>query len=291
MTKEELQDRIEKCKVKIEKIEKRIAKWTAGMNDEAKKIAAEGEALYGTLEYTISRLHFNDYKKLHYTDETVYSQDYESNKGPNFDEAFQAYRDLGETKNTLHKYEVKLDELSNFENAEKIEVIWGFLQAWKAQFKAWIIEQCETYNDLKNKFDKAFEEYKKTSEYKDRLDFYSNRGSSSASYYAERDFREQYYTDITELAKGFYNRRTIYDEAALEKFLDKEVKLKYEDLVARITDKSGEILDASGLYISNSGQINGLVTGTKNKVYVETIPAGGYNIQRFHYRTLVKIVS
>ena len=291
MTKEELQDRIEKSKAKIEKIEKRIAKWTAGMNDEAKKIAAEGEALYTTPEYTISRLHFNDYKKLHYNDETVYSQDYESNKGPDFDEAFEAYRDLAEAKNTLHKYEVKLDELSNFESAEKIEVIWGFLQAWKAQFKAWIIEQCETYNNLKNNFNKDFEEYKKTSEYKDKLDFYSSRGSSSASYYAKKDFTEKYYSDITELAKGFYDRRTIYDEAALEKFLNAEVKIKYEDLVLRITEKSGEIVDASGLHISNSGQINGLVTGTKNTVSVETIPAGGYNIQRFHYRTLVHIVS
>ena len=81
------------------------------------------------------------------------------------------------------------------------------------------------------------------------------------------------------------------DEQLLDKYLDKEVESKYKALVARITEKAGEIEDASGLYIANNGEINGLVKGTKNTVRVETITAGGYNIQILHYRVLVHIVK
>ena len=71
---------------------------------------------------------------------------------------------------------------------------------------------------------------------------------------------------------------------------DASVRAKYNDLVNRITEKAGEIIDASGLYISRNGQINGIVIGKDHPVRVETISAEG-DIQRFHYRTLVHIVK
>lgn len=89
------------------------------------------------------------------------------------------------------------------------------------------------------------------------------------------------------------------DHEKLDELLRKEKEPKYWDLVDRITEKAGEILDASELYISASGNINGQVQGTKNTVAVETIGAGGKNSyiivnskhgQIFHYRTLVNII-
>ena len=61
----------------------------------------------------------------------------------------------------------------------------------------------------------------------------------------------------------------------------------------RIKDIVGEVIDYSGLHMTQGNEwegvvINGMVKGTEGTALVETIEAGGYNIQKFHYRTLVK---
>lgn len=78
-----------------------------------------------------------------------------------------------------------------------------------------------------------------------------------------------------------------YDEY-IEKFLDREVDSKRRKLISRVEKKVGEIIDASALYIGVNGEINGVVVGTKDKAYVNTIYAGGYAVQCLHYRVLVK---
>lgn len=64
------------------------------------------------------------------------------------------------------------------------------------------------------------------------------------------------------------------------------------DLVNRVKDITGKITSWEGLRISagNNGfaVLNGQVTGKEGIAYVESIGAGGYNIQRYHIRTLVK---
>ena len=79
-------------------------------------------------------------------------------------------------------------------------------------------------------------------------------------------------------------------EAWLEKVLEKEKKAKMLDLINRINHVVGSITDAEGLRIK-AGNLNGVVLGETGAVRVETIGAGGYNIQCFHYRTLIQDVS
>jgi hypothetical protein len=74
----------------------------------------------------------------------------------------------------------------------------------------------------------------------------------------------------------------------INKILDRELAAKRQNLITRITKKAGNILDASGLYIANNGEINGWIMGDIKTVKVETISAGGYNIQCYHFRVLVK---
>ena len=78
-----------------------------------------------------------------------------------------------------------------------------------------------------------------------------------------------------------------FDDERLSKIIEAEKKAKYEDLCNRISAVVGEITDVSNLRIGAKGNLDGIVTGTKGKARVETIGAGGWNIQIFHYRVLV----
>lgn len=66
------------------------------------------------------------------------------------------------------------------------------------------------------------------------------------------------------------------------------------NLIERTVEIAGKITDAQALRLDrdNNGYaiINGYVTGEKGKARVESIGAGGYNIQRYHIRVLVKEV-
>lgn len=89
--------------------------------------------------------------------------------------------------------------------------------------------------------------------------------------------------------------KTYYNEqerlAWLEKTLEREKIFKLLDMVERINKYIGQITDGSHLSIGNNGSINGLVHGEKGSAYLETIGAGGYAVQCFHFRVLVKPVK
>lgn len=66
------------------------------------------------------------------------------------------------------------------------------------------------------------------------------------------------------------------------------------NLVNRVKGITGEITDWGKLYLQpdNNGFsiLNGRVEGKEGVAYVESIGAGGYNIQRYHIRVLVKSI-
>ena len=68
-----------------------------------------------------------------------------------------------------------------------------------------------------------------------------------------------------------------------------------ENLVNRTHELIGKITDCQYLRLDSDNQgyliINGIVIGEKGKCRVESIGAGGYNIQRYHIRVLVKAVK
>lgn len=76
-------------------------------------------------------------------------------------------------------------------------------------------------------------------------------------------------------------------EAWLEKTMEEEKRAKLLDLIGRIMSTVGTITDAAALYIGPDGDINGIIVGTEGKAKIQTIGAGGYNIQCFHFRTLI----
>lgn len=64
------------------------------------------------------------------------------------------------------------------------------------------------------------------------------------------------------------------------------------DLYNRVKDITGEVTDWKGIKASEGNNgftvLNGIVNGVKGSAEIESILAGGYNIQKLHIRVLVK---
>jgi hypothetical protein len=76
-------------------------------------------------------------------------------------------------------------------------------------------------------------------------------------------------------------------DAVILKFIKRESERKKKNLLSRIQNKTGDISSAS-LNIGVDGELNGLIEGEKGRVNINTIYAGGYNIQCLHFRVLIK---
>lgn len=299
MEKEDLLKRVEKKNIDIQKIEKRIAKWSKGLRPEDIEIVkpfGEPDCIYGTPKYSKQ---YELYKQYKDRDDIPKSDDW--NKGPNFYELYSAYRDLGDNKATLQKYLVAIDKIDNFAKEEKIKVIWDFLTEWENMAFNWYLVNAEKYFDLMKNEKEAWETQKsnyigKYSDWKGRPDDYRAKQAFLSNYYRAIDNLTINLTNIKKEYKYKDNSSINYevilsgyevDKARLSKILKDEKQRKYEDLINRVTKITGIITDASRLEISPKGNLDGVVVGEKGKAKVETVGAGGYNVQCFHYRVYV----
>ena len=221
----------------------------------------------------------------------------------------------------LKEVEAELEAVREKDRARRnIPAIVEFLEGWKQRVKDWILTSRERYNTMKDEakaeVEKLVNEYFPDDENK-RNDLKSRFMELSYSpwyeeayvrpvptadrpcgkyletvlrdtdmYKEHRDLVEKM-VEIKKLGKYLSNYSDL-DEKGLDAWLDMEANAKYDDIVARTEAKAGQIVDASMLSVGQKGELNGHVDGTKGSVWIETIGAGGYNIQCFHFRTLVK---
>ena len=72
----------------------------------------------------------------------------------------------------------------------------------------------------------------------------------------------------------------------LNKYLDREVKARKVTFIDSIENAGGDMVKVMTLKIGDDSMLNGIISCVNADVKIETVGAGGYNIQRFHYRIL-----
>jgi len=287
----QIEERIEKKKAQIAKIEKRIAKWEsakseAGFKKEFKYMEMDGK-YYNQLtqKYDLS---LEDFKARRYEQ---YCESCDR-------EILWANNDLRDANIQLEKYnnqlkleQVKQDKLSE----ERIQVLMDFLANWKQKVTDYIHENVKLIPEY-------YEANRIACDMHNTGWRYFSREEVEMKYKLLSKEAKAIKVKIDDLSFEVYDlsSENLTNDKQLSGILDKEVERKYLKLIDSITEKVGEITDTSSLSIGPKGDIEGYITGTKGKVHVETIGAGGYNDsvilasgrhgQCYHYRTLIRPV-
>lgn len=210
-----------------------------------------------------------------------------------------ALRDLEEAMKSLTKYQAQLAKEDEKALSRNVPAITEFLNAWKARMTEFHMKRFAEYPAAYKQYQEDLEPFK--------MDYYQERKfrKEDPKGWQEWDSQRSEIKSVFEMRFAFlnpyleraYNPETnCYDAWKLDtKKLDKDLQAewerKYDFIIERTNEIVGKITDASSLKIGNKGDLNGLIYGTKGTAKVQTIGAGGYNIQCFHFRTLITEVT
>lgn len=198
------------------------------------------------------------------------------------------------------KYDWRKDDYWVFEKGE-------FENRWEYEF---VFDHSQVIKDINEKLSKLkeaqeFDERKREREIK--REWKANRLSNAPEPIQEfrKELFDATYRSLLSL-KAYYAKYDtekqarlagesvsayVHFEYATDEDLRREAKNDADaailDLMNRVYEKAGEIVKCIDWTISK-GRLNGIIEGTKGSVSVESVFAGGYNIQRPHVRTLVK---
>ena len=191
-------------------------------------------------------------------------------------------RDLEKAKKALDEYKEALVKETEKANSRNIAVIIEFLDAWKARVRQYYIDSLPKYIEAREEW------YRIDREYSDKWHYMWNEASKEEykafkdeHRRAEKNFYSAWNWLISYIEKNQINLEK------LDKDLQKDADAKYDFIIERTNDIVGQITDASNLSIGAKGDLNGYIIGTKGKAKVQTIGAGGWNIQCYHFRTLI----
>lgn len=198
-------------------------------------------------------------------------------------------KELEQAREGLAKYEEDLAIYDHKANSRNIQVILDFLESWKQRVR-------EYYEESIPRYIKAREAYYEASS---KHCEWHNNGYTHKKEVGEEEYKRIY----KELDNEYESKRKIFyswdwlgrylksgdvlNYEKLNKDLDEDANAKYDFIIERTQAIVTEITDATNLSIGSKGDLNGFIIGTTGKAKVETIGAGGYNIQCYHFRTLI----
>lgn len=209
-------------------------------------------------------------------------------------------RKLAELEAKLAKYLEQKEQAEAKNDVPIVPSVEEFLANWREQAHGYYWDKARELHDWLNWYSGYYKE--QLQEMRDKYG-YIQATSSAPEMKAEREQRKVNYQYKDKYVRDSFPSIAIRmedflrhgDEKGAEEFLnktlDQEVINKRVDLFIRCEDAIGAIVDASGLQLGGNGSINGYVIGERGKAWVETILAGGYNIQCLHYRVLIKRVK
>ena len=228
---------------------------------------------------------------------TRYENKLEEAAAHNFDENYYskdtyewdirgAKEDFAKAKKYLQKLEDKKaeDESDSIRRAKinKIPVFEEFLDNYR--------KECFEFENksFEKSLNFAIEWEKETHRILKDVAFYSNEVLKKAKHSYD-DFRKEMVKLASREVTEYFGRFGYNDEnwnEFIADLIEKDVEDKRNIFYDRVSEKAGNIVDAR-LRIGDNGEINGWVTGDKATVTVDTITAGGWNIQCRHFRVLV----
>lgn len=187
---------------------------------------------------------------------------------------------IDELTKEVEKIKKEIAEVETFENRNRdVPAIRQYLEVWKQK-------EVEYYENLFN----YYLAHKKEAEENKYKSYEFSTYSKEHKYYMDkaRNFWNKV-APVQPFIEGGYNGipETLNHER-VKKSVEWDAKVKYDHLIKQVEETTGEITDATMLSIGDKGEINGLIIGKEGTANVWTIGAGGYNIQRFHFRTLVQ---
>lgn len=187
--------------------------------------------------------------------------DYKLHHGLDYSDAWGKAVELYDSRQTLAKYEKQLKA-----EADKQSTL-NKLPAVVQEFKGNLITRWDEFDKWKREQIKL--------EYNNRSIDYDTR---------RRNLN-------TKWGRGWYDFMYI-DNNTIHKNNVRDADNLILNMINRVIEKTGKITDCQYLTLDrdNSGYtiINGKIIGESGTAKIESIGAGGYNIQRYHIRVLVK---
>ena len=311
MTIEQLREKLRAAEEKVEKCRKTIERHELQMAKKGKQLRDMSIDPEATDKYTLiqngSQMNREAYWLL---------SDYDDKK----DDIKNAIQKLQDAERISAGWKEKLDLEINKEkiiNDNAPQVIKDFLDDWKKKTFAWYVKRYDDFLDFRKRlraeeraarlealatlpeYEKERERCAKLFEGKEPDDSYLLNLWPRKPLEAFLTERNLDYKNIQKQLANFGDqvifkmldyrdpeKRLTFLEAVLEE--DKKQQLL--NLVTSITNITGPITDAKHLYLS-AGEINGIIFGENGVAKTQSFSAGGWNIQRFHYRTRIDDVT
>lgn len=202
-------------------------------------------------------------------------------------------KDIENAEAALAKYRDELEKATEKANSRNVAAIIEFLNGWKARVRAYYVASFEQYKIAKADWDRKLDEYSEKRRNMTALSpewkaAYAEYKEAAKAFETEWRFLTPYITRELNAAKT--ERVLVMDTAKLDKDLNDDADAMYDDIIERTNKVTGKITDATALEVGAKGELNGYIVGERGTAKVQTIGAGGYNIQRFHFRTLIHAI-
>ena len=286
---EKLNDSIEKAQLKVEKSEKTIERH----EDQLTKKLVKASKTFGLDMTGMTKEEVEEYKESNREafreNENVWDL-YEIIR--KFEDIEGAKRKLAEAERVLKNWEDKLAveiEADRYLEDNAPEVIMEFIENWKRMAYDWHVKRYEDYQSFKEKLSSDLKEARREMGIDDRM--MPTRSQDKELEKIGLDYKSIRKRKVEFAGSTVMKMDEIRDGGErltwLDRKLEAEKKAKLLDLVYRLNNVIGETEDASDLRIGAEGNLNGIVIGKLGRAKIETVGAGGWNIQCFHFRTLL----